>query len=94
MSGKTYEVITDLFRGNQNHLCSTFGSFRLLCRFDFDDLYGYISAVTGRKPIAPKDFVGHSGTPAITCSHKAASGFLYPLDKGMIYIYKPPIYLR
>ena len=65
MSGKTYEVITDLFR-----------------------------AVTGRKPIAPKDFVGHSGTPAITCSHKAASGFLYPLDKGLIYIYKPPIYLR
>ena len=24
MSGKTYEVITDLFRGSQNHLCSTF----------------------------------------------------------------------
>jgi len=65
MSGKTYEVITDLFR-----------------------------AVTGRKPIAPKDFLGNSGTPAVTCSHKAASGFLYPLDKGMIYIYKPPIYLR
>ena len=51
-------------------------------------------AVTGRKPIAPKDFLGNSGTPAVTCSHKAASGFLYPLDKGMIYIYKPPIYLR
>lgn len=65
MSGKTYEVITDLFK-----------------------------AVTGRKPIAPKGFIGHSGTAAITCSHKAASGFLYPLDKGLIYIYKPPIYLR
>jgi len=65
MSGKTYEVICDLFR-----------------------------AVTGRKIIAPKDFIGHSGTPAITCSHKATSGVLYPLDKGIIYIYKPPIYLR
>merc|ERR1712029_484042 len=42
----------------------------------------------------PKDFIGHSGTPAITCSHKAASGFLYPLDKGVIFIYKPPIYIR
>jgi len=51
-------------------------------------------AVTGRKITQPKDFLGHSGTPAITCSHKAASGFMYPLDKGIIYIYKPPIYLR
>ena len=67
---------------------------RVFYKFDLNNLYVYISAVTGRKPIAPKDFVGHSGTPAITCSHKAASGFLYPLDKGMIYIYKPPIYLR
>ena len=66
----------------------------VVCRFDCNGFYEFISAVTGRKPIAPKDFVGHSGTPAITCSHKAASGFLYPLDKGMIYIYKPPIYLR
>ena len=31
-------------------------------------------AVTGRKITQPKDFLGHSGTPAITCSHKAASG--------------------
>jgi structure-specific recognition protein 1 len=58
-------------------------------------IFGFILlAVTGRKPIAPKGFIGHSGTAAITCSHKAASGFLYPLDKGLIYIYKPPIYLR
>ena len=42
----------------------------------------------------PKDFIGCSGTPAITCSHRAASGFLYPLEKGVIYIYKPPIYIR
>lgn len=51
-------------------------------------------AVTGRKITEPKDFIGNSGTPAITCSHKAASGFMYPLDKGIIYIYKPPIYIR
>ena len=30
MSGKTYEVITDLFRGNPNYSCFTFGSFNLL----------------------------------------------------------------
>ena len=39
-------------------------------------------------------FVAYNGTPALTCSHKAASGFIYPLDRGMIFIYKPPIYLR
>jgi len=65
MSGKSYDVISRLFR-----------------------------AVVGRKITVPKDFIGHSGTPAITCSHKAASGFLYPLEKGIIYIYKPPIYMR
>ena len=65
MSGRAYEVISQLFR-----------------------------AVVSRKITVPKDFIGHSGTAAITCSHKAASGFLYPLERGMIYIYKPPIYIR
>ena len=65
MSGKTYEVITDLFK-----------------------------AITNRKLTMPGTFLGHSGTPAITCSYRAASGFMYPLERGLIYIYKPPIYLR
>ena len=38
--------------------------------------------------------LGHNGTPALTCSHKAASGFIYPLERGLIFIYKPPIFLR
>lgn len=38
--------------------------------------------------------MGHSGTPAISCSHKAAAGFIYPLDRGFIFVYKPPIYIR
>ena len=42
----------------------------------------------------PGGFLGHSGTPAITCSHKAASGFIYPLERGFIFVYKPPIYIR
>ena len=39
-------------------------------------------------------FVAYNGTPALICSHKAASGFIYPLERGLIFIYKPPIYLR
>ena len=43
-------------------------------------------AVTGRKITQPKDFLGHSGTPAITCSHKAASGncFAVYLSDGKV----------
>ena len=65
MNGRTYEVITDLFK-----------------------------AIANRKITTPGSFLGHSGTPAITCSYRAASGFIYPLERGLIYIYKPPIYLR
>ncbi len=42
----------------------------------------------------PGNFLGHSGTPAITCSYKAASGFVYPLERAFIFVYKPPIYIR
>lgn len=36
----------------------------------------------------------HSGTPAIGCSFKAAAGYLYPLERGFIYVHKPPIHIR
>lgn len=28
------------------------------------------------------------------CAHKQASGLLYPLEKGFLYIHKPPMYIR
>lgn len=36
----------------------------------------------------------HSGTPAIGCSYKAAAGYLYPLERGFIYVHKPPVHIR
>lgn len=36
----------------------------------------------------------HSGTPAIGCAYKQAAGFLYPLEKGFVYVHKPPMYIR
>ncbi len=53
-----------------------------------------LKALTGKKVTLPGNFLGHSGTPAITCSHKAASGFVYPLERAFIFVYKPPIYIR
>lgn len=51
-------------------------------------------AVTNRKITVPGNFVGHSGTPAISCSYKAATGLLYPLERGFIFVHKPPVHIR
>lgn len=50
--------------------------------------------ISGKKITSPGNFLGHSGTPAIGCSHKAAQGLLYPLERGFIFVYKPSIYIR
>lgn len=36
----------------------------------------------------------HSGAQCITCSYKASSGLLYPLERGFIYVHKPPVHIR
>lgn len=28
------------------------------------------------------------------CSYKASNGFLYPLERGFIYVHKPPVHIR
>ncbi|KAL3288710.1 hypothetical protein HHI36_003145 [Cryptolaemus montrouzieri] len=53
-----------------------------------------MKVIINRKITGPGSFIGHSGTPAISCSYKAAAGFLYPLERGFIYIHKPPIHIR
>ncbi|CAH1974448.1 unnamed protein product [Acanthoscelides obtectus] len=50
--------------------------------------------IINRKVTGPGNFVGHSGTPAVSCSFKAAAGLLYPLERGFIYVHKPPIHIR
>ena len=53
-----------------------------------------LKVLTGKKIVEPGNFLGHSGQPVVSCSHKAASGFLYPLERGFIFVYKPPMYIR
>ncbi|XP_030768356.1 FACT complex subunit Ssrp1-like [Sitophilus oryzae] len=50
--------------------------------------------IVGRKLTGPGGFIGHSGTPAVGCSFKAAAGYLYPLERGFIYVHKPPLHIR
>lgn len=53
-----------------------------------------MKVLVNRKITVPGSFIGHSGTPAISCSFKAASGFVYPLERGFIFVYKPPIFIK
>ncbi|XP_011883012.1 PREDICTED: FACT complex subunit Ssrp1 [Vollenhovia emeryi] len=53
-----------------------------------------MKVIINRKLTGPGHFTGHSGTPAIGCSFKAAAGYLYPLERGFIYVHKPPIHIR
>ncbi|KAK2708372.1 hypothetical protein QYM36_014097 [Artemia franciscana] len=61
-------------------------------------IYEVISKVmkglVGRKITVPGNFKGTSDTPAIACSYKAAAGYLYPLERGFIYVHKPPLHIR
>uniref|UniRef100_A0AAG5DMT2 FACT complex subunit SSRP1 n=1 Tax=Anopheles atroparvus TaxID=41427 RepID=A0AAG5DMT2_ANOAO len=53
-----------------------------------------MKVIINRKLTGPGTFIGHSGTPAIGCSFKAAAGYLYPLERGFIYVHKPPVHIR
>lgn len=53
-----------------------------------------MKVIINRKLTGPGTFIGNSGTPAIGCSYKAAAGYLYPLERGFIYVHKPPVHIR
>lgn len=60
----------------------------------FEVVSKLMKAMVNRKITVPGAFMGHSGTPAISCSYKAASGFIYPLERGFMFVYKPPIFIK
>ncbi|XP_057670954.1 FACT complex subunit Ssrp1 [Diorhabda carinulata] len=60
----------------------------------FEVMSNIMKHIINTKLTGPGAFIGHSGTPAISCSYKAAAGLLYPLERGFIYVHKPPIHIR
>ncbi|KAI9271387.1 hypothetical protein BY458DRAFT_509331 [Sporodiniella umbellata] len=50
-------------------------------------------ALTGRKVISTSTYKSHHGAFAMKCSMKANEGFLYPLEKSLLFIPKPPTYI-
>ncbi|VDP14362.1 unnamed protein product, partial [Soboliphyme baturini] len=53
-----------------------------------------MKTLVNKRITVPGSFLGHSGSPAISCAYKSAAGFLYPLEKGFMYVHKPPLHIR
>uniref|UniRef100_A0A6M2DTY7 FACT complex subunit SSRP1 n=1 Tax=Xenopsylla cheopis TaxID=163159 RepID=A0A6M2DTY7_XENCH len=61
----------------------------------YDIIAKVMKVLINRKVTVPAEgFKGASETPAVNCSFKAAAGYLYPLEKGLIYVHKPPFHIR
>ncbi|GIY29909.1 FACT complex subunit SSRP1 [Caerostris darwini] len=60
----------------------------------FEVISRVMKAIVQRKITVPGSFKGHSGTQAVTCSYRAGNGLLYPLERGLIYVHKPPVHIR
>lgn len=60
------------------------------------DIIGKVmKALVQRKITEPNaSFAGKNQVPVVTCSYKSSVGQLYPLDRGFIYVHKPPIHIR
>ncbi|CEG63781.1 hypothetical protein RMATCC62417_00870 [Rhizopus microsporus] len=50
-------------------------------------------ALTGRKVTSTSTYRSHHGAYALKCSMKANEGFLYPLERSLLFIPKPPTYI-
>lgn len=61
---------------------------------EFEIISRIMKALVNKKITVPGSFLGHTGTQSIACSYRAATGSLYPLEKGFIFVHKPPLHIR
>lgn len=54
----------------------------------------FINLVGVSKIIVPGDFTSSRGAKAVSCSVKAAEGYLFPLKSSLVFIHKPVTYIR
>eukprot|EP00057_Strongylocentrotus_purpuratus_P013181 XP_011667655.1 PREDICTED: FACT complex subunit SSRP1 [Strongylocentrotus purpuratus] len=60
----------------------------------FEIVSRIMKCLVARKITVPGNFKGAKGAHAISCSYKSNSGFLYPLERGFMYVHKPPMHIR
>ncbi|CAF0744999.1 unnamed protein product [Didymodactylos carnosus] len=51
-------------------------------------------AITEQRITVPGSFSSKNGAKCVSCAYKASAGLLYPLERGFIYIHKPPLYMH
>jgi len=57
-------------------------------------LSSILKVLSGKKTISDSTFLGESGTASVKCSLKASEGSLYPLERALFFIHKPPTYIK
>lgn len=50
--------------------------------------------ITGKRVFIPGKFVNSNTQPCVKCALRANDGHLYPLEKQLIFIHKPPVLIR
>ncbi|XP_002159252.2 FACT complex subunit SSRP1 isoform X1 [Hydra vulgaris] len=60
----------------------------------FEIVSRVLKEICQQKITVPGSFKSKTGTSAISCSYKASNGLLYPLEKGFMFVHKPPVYIR
>jgi len=53
-----------------------------------------MKSVAGQKIYLPGTFSTMRGSQGVACSYKANNGYLYPLEKGFMFVVKPPVHIR
>lgn len=53
-----------------------------------------MKSVAGQKIYLPGTFSSSRGSQGVACSYKANNGYLYPLEKGFMFVVKPPVHIR
>ncbi len=59
----------------------------------FDIVAKLFKSIVGIPIIIPGNFRSSKSASCIKCSLKASEGYLYPLERGLIFIHKPVVYI-
>jgi structure-specific recognition protein 1 len=59
----------------------------------FDIVAKLFKALIGINIIIPHNFKNSKGSSSVRCSLKASEGYLYPLERCLIFIHKPVVYI-
>uniref|UniRef100_A0A0N5A1H4 FACT complex subunit SSRP1 n=1 Tax=Parastrongyloides trichosuri TaxID=131310 RepID=A0A0N5A1H4_PARTI len=54
----------------------------------------FLRVLTDKKVTVTGTFISKQGNQSIDCAYKQAAGFLFPLEKGFVYVHKPPMYIK